>query len=83
MIQNMAIEIEYITTSEAVELARELGHRLSRAAVSQAARRWVEDDSDTGIKNSWKVGNTWLIPRADFIEWLDGRKPRGPKPKKV
>ena len=83
MIQSMAIEIdgvEFITTAEAVELAREMGKRLSQAAVSQAARRWADDGAESGIKNSKKVGNTWLVSRPDFIEWMRSRKPRGPKP---
>ena len=82
MIPDMSIEIdgvEYLTTAEAHKLAKGKKLRLSRAAISQAARRWVDNRADTGIEGATKVGNTWSIPRDKFLHWLETRKPRGPE----
>ncbi len=71
---------EMITTREAWELAKSRKIKVSRAAISEAARRWVEDRAESGIPGSVKIGNTWLIPKNSFVDWIENRKPRGPEP---
>jgi len=82
MIQNMGIQIdgvEFVTTTEAVELARALGHPISNQGVTAALRRDL-------IDGAFKMGQGnigWLMPKAAFSEWVANRTRRGPKPKKV
>ena len=82
MIQNMAIEIdgvEFITTAEAVELAREWGTSITRRSITRAAVRG-EQGVETGIEGCTKIGDAtsaWLIPKPVFEQWLRERKPRG------
>jgi hypothetical protein len=81
MIEDVAELQDYLTTAEAHSLAESMGSRLSRAAISEAARRWRDSRSETGIEGAKKVGNTWLIPRTSFLHWLETRQPRGPEPR--
>lgn len=71
---------EMITTRDAWELAKSRKIKISRAAISEAARRWVDDKAESGIPGSVKIGNTWLIPKNSFVDWIENRKPRGPEP---
>lgn len=81
MIPNMAIEIdgvEFITTAEAAELARELGEKVSRSAITQAANRWVENQSETGIEGARRLGakktSSWILPKPSFLTWLENKR---------
>ena len=82
MIPQMAIEIdgvEFVTTAEAAELARELGQKVTRPSITRAAQRGNKG-IDTGIEGCTKIGHAtsaWLIPRPSFEKWLRERKPRG------
>jgi hypothetical protein len=82
MIQIMSVEIEgqvFITTAEAVELARELGKAITRPSVTRAAQRGSAG-IESGIEGCTKIGDAtsaWLIPKPIFEKWLHERKPRG------
>jgi hypothetical protein len=78
MIQSMAIEIdgvEFVTTAEAVELAREMGHKdVSPESVANAARQGKIE----GSRKLWEGRNApWIIPAASFGVWVETRNPRG------
>jgi hypothetical protein len=86
MIGDVELE-DYLTTKRAEEVAAELGHRVTRRSIARAARRWYEDRSETGIAGCVKLGDLkgtsgWMIPRQSFLDWLETRKPRGPKTSK-
>ncbi len=77
MISSMSIQIdgvEYLTTAEAVELAGEMGHGMSKSYIARAAR-------NGRIKGCSKIGegeqSPWLLPKPEFTSWLRNRNPRG------
>lgn len=72
---------EMITTAEAVEMAKEYGTPVSRASILRALQRG-QGGIETGILGGVQLGSEnsqWLMPRENFIEWLNTRQPRGPK----
>ena len=77
MISDMAIEIdgvEYLTTAEAVELAAEMGYKISKSYIARSAK-------NGRIEGCSKIGEgdqaPWLMPKPGFVEWVKNRKPRG------
>lgn len=77
MIPNMAIEIdgvEFITTAEAVELAREWGTEIAQESIANAARRKRID----GAKKMWDNPKApWIFPTGAFEDWVLSERSKG------
>lgn len=71
---------DVVTTTEAQQLAADLGVPIDVSTIAAAARRWQRGD-DNGIEGARKLWDNekapWLIPRASFLHWLETRRSRG------
>ncbi len=75
---------EMLTTRQAYELAQEMDNPVSRSAITQAAKRGMEGNSDSGIEGAVKMGgetSAWLLPRDSFMKWLQSHRTWGKKSK--
>lgn len=73
---------EMITVRQAQELAEERGQKMTRSAITRAINRGQDPDNTTGIPGCRKLDSAtgaWLIPRKNFILWLESPRPTGPK----